>query len=233
MNAWRIAAILIAVLLLVGAAGAVKPVRGPMDKVIFVHYKDAAVKPSPAPDQTTGFKLMGMKWASFPVTYHVDPAGSGLVSDAVHAEFSKAFDAWDSVSEGVVFIRGEPMTPGAADGKNDVSFALLPETNVIAVTTVWYYTISKEIAEADIQMNTRMPWGIDADGEGGGSISPRSAYDVRNIATHEIGHVCGLADLYTSRSRELTMYGYGAKEEVKKDSLAAGDKAGLVKLYGA
>ena len=29
------------------------------------------------------------------------------------------------------------------------------------------------------------------------------------------------------------MYGYGGLGEVKKDSLAAGDIAGLVKLYGA
>jgi hypothetical protein len=122
--------------------------------------------------------------------------------------------------------------PAAADGKNDIYFAPLASDNAIAMTTVWYYTSTKEIVEADIQMNTNMRWGIDADGEGK-KFTLTNAYDIRNIATHEIGHVCGLADLYTGRSSELTMYGYGALGEVKKDSLGAGDIAGLVKLYGA
>jgi hypothetical protein len=100
------------------------------------------------------------------------------------------------------------------------------------MTTVWYYTATKEIAEADVQMNTRMRWGIDSNGEVNG-YTLTNAYDVRNIATHEVGHVCGLADLYTPRSSLLTMYGYGGIGEVKKDSLELGDIAGLLKLYGA
>ncbi len=43
----------------------------------------------------------------------------------------------------------------AAERKNDVFLAPIAETNVIAVTTVWYNTVSKEIVEADIQMNTQ------------------------------------------------------------------------------
>ena len=81
-------------------------------------------------------------------------------------------------------------------------------------------------------MNTKMPVG-DRRGWGGNEARPHGAYDVRNIATHEVGHVCGLADLYTARSSEQTMYGYGGIGEVKKDSLASGDIAGLQKLYGA
>ena len=48
------------------------------------------------------------------------------------------------------------------------------------------------------------------------------AFDVRNIATHEIGHFCGLADLYKGGSRELTMYGYGASKSSIREIAAYG-----------
>lgn len=234
MNRWQIAMIMIAALLLVGAVGAVKPVKEPVDKIVLIHYKDGAARTAPSADPGATFKLMGVRWnsQSWPVTYYLDTTGIRLNSGAVRAEFAKAFDEWGRNSGPVSFVDGGSSSAVAANGINDVSFTWLSDTNVIAVTTVWYYTTTKEIVEADIQMNTRMPWGIDADGEGSGSISPKGAYDIRNIATHEIGHVCGLADLYTTRSREQTMYGYGGIGEVKKDSLESGDKAGLVKLYG-
>ena len=111
----------------------------------------------------------------------------------------------------------------------------MADSNIIAVTTYWVNRATKAFVETDIKMNDndqyQMIWGIDPDGEGPTPLT--NAYDIRNIATHEIGHVCGLGDLYGTRDKELTMYGYGAQGEVKKDSLALGDIAGLQKLYGA
>jgi hypothetical protein len=65
-------------------------------------------------------------------------------------------------------------------------------------------------------------------------VSPNSGYvfDVENIATHEIGHVVGLADLYQSRYNLLTMYGYSGALETFKRSLEPGDTAGTQALYG-
>jgi hypothetical protein len=228
-----IAVVLVAALLLVGAAGAVKPEKGPVDKIVLVHYKDAPAKPSTGGDQSTAFKLMGVRWAQFPVTYYVNTANSGLGTTAVTTELKAAFSEWDDHWSKQLFSPGGSAVPAAADGKNDIYFAPLDSSNAIAMTTVWYYTATKEIAEADIQMNTRMSWGIDPDGEGPRIIFPKNSYDIRNIATHEVGHVCGLADLYGFRDTGLTMYGYGGIGEVKKDSLAPGDIAGLQKLYGA
>jgi hypothetical protein len=232
VNRLCVAAVLVAVLLLVGATGAVKPEKGPVDKIVLVHYKDAPAKPSTGGDLSTAYKLMGVKWAQFPVRYYVNTADSGLDSTAVTRELMGAFSTWDASWSRQLFSPGGLAVPAAADGKNDISFAPLESSNAIAMTTVWYYMATNEIAEADIQMNTRMPWGIDTDGEGK-RFALDGAYDVRNIATHEVGHVCGLADLYGSRDTGLTMYGYGGIGEVKKDSLASGDIAGLQKLYGA
>lgn len=59
-----------------------------------------------------------------------------------------------------------------------------------------------------------------------------SFMDVRNIATHEVGHTLVLEDLYQDRYVQMTMYGYSTEGEVKKISLEAGDIAGVQALYG-
>jgi len=41
----------------------------------------------------------------------------------------------------------------------------------------------------------------------------------------------GLDDLYGSVDRDLTMYGYGDKDELKKDTLSNGDKLGMAAIY--
>jgi len=55
--------------------------------------------------------------------------------------------------------------------------------------------------------------------------------DCQNIAIHEIGHLCGLADLYQPTDSEKTMYGYAATGETKKRTLDQDDIDGLVHLY--
>ncbi|MEN6342263.1 MAG: matrixin family metalloprotease [Methanospirillum sp.] len=238
MKPWHIAVVVIAALLLVGAAGAAKPVREPVDKLVFVHYKDAPLKPSSGGDPAAAFKLMGVKWSSrsLPVSYSVYTANSYVPEASVATEVQKAFSGWRASTVPVLFSfsGSTSVAPGDApgNGRNEVYFGPIEEPNVIAVTTVWYYRFSKEIVEADIRMNAGMPWDVYEYGSGA-TYAGADAYDIRNIATHEAGHVCGLADLYTARSGDLTMYGYGAKGEVKKDTIEAGDIAGLQKLYGA
>jgi hypothetical protein len=55
--------------------------------------------------------------------------------------------------------------------------------------------------------------------------------DFDNIATHELGHSCGLGDLYTSDCSQQTMYGYASNGETNKRTLECGDIAGISELY--
>lgn len=232
MKRWYLAVLLIAALLLVGAAGAVKPVKEPVDKVVLIHYKDGvAAKAAPVLDAAS-FKLLGMKWKAFPVRYYVNPSnGDGLTPEAVTESVMASFKTWDdkttvsaSPSEDLFSYQVTP-DPDTTVRQNTVYWGPMgaANSNVIAMTSIWYTRATKEIVETDIQMNDDMKWGIGV----------ASAYDVQNIATHEAGHVCGLGDLYGPRDTELTMYGYGREGEVKKRDLAPGDIAGLQKLYGA
>jgi hypothetical protein len=83
----------------------------------------------------------------------------------------------------------------------------------------------------DIEFSTAYKWGIDPDGEGGQTLDS-STFDVRDVGTHEVGHVVGLADLYQTNYSELTMYRYAAPAETLKRSLQNGDILGTQKLYG-
>ena len=97
---------------------------------------------------------------------------------------------------------------------------------VIAVAVVWGYFSGppkvREILEFDILFNTDFDWG---NGEQGWM-------DLQAIATHEIGHGLGLADLYEDVCAEETMYGLSDYGEIKKRDLNTGDINGIQELYG-
>jgi hypothetical protein len=175
-----------------------------------------------------GYEILrgGVKWnlSDYPdgVPYMLALDGAPVGADV---EIVAAFEAWDA--ETSVEIFGGPVAGSA----NTVSWAPIATEEVIAQCTIIYNRRSKEIIEFDIVFNSNMPWDIDADGEGTG-YTLTDAFDIHNIAIHEIGHTLHLGDLYDSNYSEMTMYGYATLGEVKKISLESGDIAGLHKLYG-
>jgi hypothetical protein len=56
--------------------------------------------------------------------------------------------------------------------------------------------------------------------------------DVQNIMTHELGHFCGLKDLYNDADYWLTMYGYSDYGLIYARTLGLGDINGLKTVYG-
>ena len=98
------------------------------------------------------------------------------------------------------------------------------DPNIIGAANVWYNPATKEIVEFDIVFETDYTWG-NAD-------ASSLVMDLQNIATHELGHGIGLADVYETECSEVTMYGYSEVEETKKRDLEDPDVTGLQKLYG-
>ncbi len=199
-----------------------------LEKYVFIHYKkdfakrgDARAKqPACYAFLSKGAKLKSVK--DFTISPDLDAAiiltsGSEWDSHTSSALFGTySIDAtanWDSA---------------APDGRNEFSFGNYPEAGVIAVTVVWGYFSgplqTREIVEFDVMFDTDYVWGD--------ATADATKMDLQNIATHEIGHGVGLADLYNSCTEE-TMYGYSATGETKKRDLNTGDIAGLQKLYGA
>ena len=56
--------------------------------------------------------------------------------------------------------------------------------------------------------------------------------DLQNIATHELGHGVGLADIYDTTCSAVTMYGYSNNGDIQKRTLEVPDIRGLQTLYG-
>jgi len=226
-----IATILLAPLVLARSS---KPTE-PLEKIIFIHYKDGTIKPvGGAAKAPICYKLLGPKWKNLPVSYVVNP--NDYDKSFVTAAISASANEWDSHTSAVLFnvytidySATWDDTADKVDYKNEYVFGYYSDSNVIAVTVVWYTRFGRQIVDYDVLFNNYYAWkdcsvvGTDCS----------AAMDLQNIATHETGHGIGLADLYNTGCSEVTMYGYSKYGETKKITLEQPDITGLQKLYGA
>lgn len=199
-----------------------------LERVDFIHY--AKTYAAGAPKTTSCYKLMGVKWGVLPVSYHINPANpSGLSEDFVTATFKASAETWDSSTSAELFndayTTDYSARYGVQDYMNSIQFGDYQDAGVIAVTSVWYTRIGKRIVEFDMLFNTRYVWGDS-------SINTSTVMDFQNIATHELGHAVGLADIYSLSCGSVTMYGYSDYGEMSKRSLESADVTGLQKMYG-
>lgn len=218
-----------------------KPDKGPLEKVVFIHHRKDYVKPpwaggpgGPGEEEEGYYKLLGAKWKKTPVDYVIDPDNTyGLTATFITGAISASTEEWDSWTSTDLF--GSYTTDYSAswdsdapDGRNELLFGDYDKEGVIAVCIVWGYfrgaSGKGEIIEFDILFDTDYTWG-------NATVNP-DVMDLQNIATHELGHGVGLADLYDEKAFEETMYGYSYKGDIKKRDLYFGDIAGIQELYG-
>lgn len=205
-------------------------------KIVFITY-DKNVKPEkpgkPGGDTASDYKLSNLKLPGT-VSYRINPANTyNLNSNDVISAVVSSFVTWDNVVELELFNYDSSPTSKTGttyDGEYTVSWGPL-SSGIIAQTTMWYVPGKppRNIVEFDIVFNSTLPWGIDPDP--GDSVTI-SQYDLQNIATHEVGHPVGLADIYDSQYSTLTMFGYGYLGETQKISLEDGDVQGAHAVYG-
>ncbi|MFC2027045.1 matrixin family metalloprotease, partial [Chloroflexota bacterium] len=197
-------------------------------EMTFVHFAKPdsppgqSKKDKPEPEPEDIYKLIGTKLYE-EATYYVNTSGAPVDSDI---EIIESFETWDNeVAADLFAYGGETSLSGRKyNGQNTVSWARIAPKSTIAIATFWYYSNPEdfdEIIEFDIVFNSFLNWGIEL----------TDAFDVQNIATHEVGHVVGLGDLYDSDNSEQTMYGYGSIGETKKISLEEGDIKGAQAIY--
>jgi len=199
----------------------------------FTTYYEGDPIGTPSTDSYDVFAYSGIHWSATTtnIAYYVKTKGApaGAV-EAVKA----AFEEWDGeIGDSLFSDDVGTVTKGAGnkfDGKNIISWARLGR-GIIAQTTVWFYSETKEIVEFGIVFSTAYKWGIDADGEGT-TYTLTKMFDIQNIATHEAGHTLMLDDLYMPETSALTMYGYGDYGETYARSLGAGDISGINYIYG-
>jgi hypothetical protein len=197
-------------------------------RIDFVHHAKSGGAGKPG--TPTCYSLMGVKWPTLPVNYIINPINpNGLSEEFVTNTLSTAAETWDASTSKELFSNSYSVDYSAQYGvqnyKNAVVFGDYPDSNAIAVTSIWYSKRTRQIVEFDMILNTRFNWG-DA------SVNS-TIMDLQNIATHEFGHGVGLNDIYTSSCSAVTMYGYSTEGDVAKRTLEQPDVLGLQKMYGA
>jgi len=160
-------------------------------------------------------------------TYYVNPNVPSSIASNLTTIVENAFNAWRiPLAEKVNFIKGGTTTIGVKklDGKNIIAWGRI-SGSALGVTYTWYNPTTGLAVETDTIMNLKYPWGWST------TQCNSNYYDAQNILTHELGHWVGLDDEYALNYVDNTMYGYGAKGEIKKDTLTKGDIAGVNSIY--
>lgn len=205
---------------------------------VFVHEpKKATVSESTTcsdPDSSAVVDPTGWHLSS-PWTYRLNvnsaPPQVGATSFATLAQLS--FQDWQDATLGkVTFQRGEntSVDKTALDWQNVVTWGRTSGT-ALAITYTRYYPSDGLVADVDTIFNNNKkikwswtPYQLNLCGSA-------TSYDAQNILVHELGHWMGLDDEYDAQYVDNTMYGWGSKGEIKKDTLTLGDKANLSTIY--
>lgn len=207
-----------------------------LERIEFIHYKKDFAKPdaAKAPKSPSCYKFLTpgkspIRWQTLPVNYAINPTNpQGLEETFITGAVSVSAETWDAVTGKELmsdtYAVDSTTVYGIQDYTNAISFGDYPTAGVIAVTAVWYNPATKAIVEFDIMFDTDWVWGD--------AVVDPTAMDLQNIATHELGHGVGLADVYETACGGVTMYGYSDYGEIQKRTLEQPDITGLQKLYG-
>jgi|GEM_PF-2837965 len=153
---------------------------------------------------------------------------AGISASQARSAIDDAFSAWSFISPNPdFFFDGGKTTIKTAklDGTNAILWKKL-RAGILGETYVWYDTVTGLVVEADSVFNSAHPWVVS---NASGDCSDFDAYDLQNIATHELGHWIGLEHVF---AEDLTMFLFGAGGELKKRSLGVGDVLGACFIYG-
>ncbi len=190
---------------------------------------------SPRPCSDKSYSLTGARWTqTLAWSFNAASTPSSMVRSATRSAIKSGFSnivngrnecgRTDRVDATARFLGKTASAPGCTvmDNKNVVGFVSLP-LSVLAQTCWW--TISGRIVEADIQINSRLPWATSLAG-------CLDAYMLEAVMTHEVGHAFGVGHVAEASNGRLTMStsldGMCNNQEAR---LGIGDLLALESLY--
>ena len=213
----------------ISAVSAKGPKAPAMDFVeeMFVDYKSPShAGPGPHPtSESDDFSLTmgGMKWSDAVIKYSVSAAGCADDCAGAVSEVNGSFDVWEL---GVLTFTQDNDTPDinpCTGTGNSVSWAAIDgDGRALAFASVCRNLVTKEIVGFRIVYDSGDTWSDSGDA---------GKLDIRNVGTHEAGHVVGLGHTNKPASGCLTMYNFAGDGETQKQTLGLGDKLGMDFLY--
>lgn len=213
---------------------------------VFVYHPGkpaSSPKPTPAPptvqtcsladlDSSNIDGLTGWHLPSGTHEYRLNKSSVPLTVGATNFSTitANSFNTWAATDVGrnVSFTEGSETTVNRAtyDGQNIITWGRT-SGSALAINYTWYDQSTGIAVENDTVFNTKYPWSWSQ----AANCAYTGYYDAQDILTHELGHRMGLNDEYDPSFANNTMYGYGAKQEVKKNTLTTGDISAVNSVY--
>jgi len=139
---------------------------------------------------TVDGRSVSVQWTKMPITYFVTNRDiPNVTAPQLQTVLQASLDTWAKTPAVTIssqfggFVNAEP---GDGDGANVIGFRARPDLDrTLGSTNFQIDTVTGELLESDIFLNSAFEWSVTATGE-----APR--FDVQSIAMHELGHFLGL-----------------------------------------
>jgi hypothetical protein len=134
--------------------------------------------------------VRALKWsASRARWYASERAVPGVSGPQFQAEVAQAFATWEDVPTASIAFQFAGFTSAIPFEDDDLSvfgFDSQPDMDrVLGATAFIVDVVTGAIVESDVFFNSIFPWSVDPAGDA-------ARFDLRSVATHEIGHFLGL-----------------------------------------
>lgn len=181
-----------------------------------------------------------LAWKGFPIRYVITTREvPGVTLDQLRSALERSFDDWRGVPTASVSFEFHGFTVADAvegDFLSTFGFEPLPG-RVLGIARLLFDARLTQIVETDIAFTTLAPWSTAQAGEPG-------RHDLVDVATHEIGHMLGLAHSLIGETQvvpggrrvlgtETVMFPIAFFRGSVADHVSADDEAGLSVLYPA
>jgi Matrixin/Carboxypeptidase regulatory-like domain len=188
-----------------------------------------------------GTGVADLRFKTFPIRYFITNRDvPGVTAPQLQQSVEHAFASWDAVPNvglSAQFAGFTGLAPLSGDNANVIGFTSRPDLDrVLGSTSFTVDTVTGEVLESDIFLNSTFAWSVAAAGEAG-------RQDVESIALHEIGHLHGLGhsmlgetELVAGGRRvigaEAVMFPIAFTSGAVNRALRADDIAGISDIYG-
>jgi hypothetical protein len=185
--------------------------------------------------------LADLRFKTFPIRYFITNLDvDGVKAPQLQQSVARAFATWAAVPNvglSSQFVGFTGLNPVSGDNANVIGFTDRPDLDrVLGSTSFTVDTVTGEVLESDIFLNSTFLWSVAAAGEAG-------RQDVESIALHEIGHLHGLGhsmlgetELIGSGRRvlgsESVMFPIAFPAGSLNRTLHSDDIAGISDIYG-
>jgi len=170
------------------------------------------------------YSYMGGRWPGSNLTYKINPNTPD--TDGELAAVKAAAKIWNSAGGNFELKYGglSNKTGVSQDGENSIIWVNYDTGSIATTTTYWNLGDFNTIVENDMEFND-----LTLDWSTNGTLT---RMDVQTIATHELGHFLGFADMYGTADNAKIMNGYGSKGNIKR-KLTKDDIRGIKGIYGS